>query len=60
VWDWIDDDQLPHGGTYVVKDPEGHVVVRVGPFKYDYEQAVALAQAMNKTAQNDRSVGEDG
>jgi hypothetical protein len=60
MWDWINDDQLPHGGTYVVKGPEGHVVVVVGPLKYDYEQAVALAQAMNKTAQIDSSESEDG
>jgi hypothetical protein len=48
-WDWINDSKLPHGGVYVVKRPDDSVLCQTGPFKADYEEAIAIAAAMNQS-----------
>lgn len=48
AWAWVDDDRLPHRGTYVVKrSGDGSVVCTTGPYKRHYEDAVKIASAMN-------------
>jgi hypothetical protein len=53
-WDWINDPKLPHGGTYVVKRPNGTILCQIGPLKRHYDEAMAVASAMNDRYGYDR------
>lgn len=47
VWDWFDDS--PQGETYGVRR-EGEVLCYTNRYKRGYEDAVAIAAAMNEAA----------
>lgn len=47
VWDWIEDESLPHRGEYVVRRREAEILAHCGPHKRGYDDAVRIATALN-------------
>lgn len=50
AWDWVDEG----GGSYVVRKPDGSILRRTGRYKKGYEEAQAIAAAMNAGTQTGR------
>ena len=55
VPDWLNDRDLPHGGIYVVRGPNG-VHCTTSPFKEGWERAEKIAAALN--AQSGRTAAQ--
>lgn len=47
--DWIADPKLPHGGVYAVRCATA-VILKTGPYKKGWDEAQAIAKAMNAEA----------